>query len=142
MPRLTTNYSESLAKLIRSNNAPIDGMEVGPWLPPERIRHIQQETPDWPIQFHAGSFITGYRYWYGALGQLTKYHDCTQSEWVSLYIELLSIWVFLISSRIGVNLPPPNIEQEKIRFIRILSKLKTAIKMPILLENLPSFNDC
>lgn len=140
MPRLTTNYSESLLTLIRSNDAPIDGVEVGPWLRSEKIRRIQQEFPDWPIQFHAGSFITRYRYWRGVLDRLTEYNSCTQSEWISLHIELLPIWVFLLSSRFGFHLNPPKAKQASDSFVRTLLQLKEVVELPIILENLPSLH--
>ncbi len=138
MPKLTTNYSESLVNLIRSNDAPIDGMEIGPWFHPETIRQIHREFSAYPIQFHASSFITRYRYWPRVFSRLTEYHRCTQSKWVSVHIELLFIGTFFMSSRFGLHFPPSDIKKAKNSFIHTLLKLKNAIKMPIILENLPT----
>lgn len=140
MPRLTANYSESLAKLLRSGEVSIDGVEVGPWMPIEKILSLREEFPNLRVQFHAGSFISRYKYWPGALKQLSKYHSCTQSEWVSVHIELLHIWTFLMSSRFGIHMKPPNEEHAKNNFVRILGKLKDNVEMPIILENLPSLH--
>lgn len=138
MPQLTANYSEALTKLIRSSDAPIDGIEVGPWLTPKKIRCLQQELPEWQFQFHASSFIARYQYWQGALNQLREYLSCTQSQWVSLHVELLPLHVYVLSSRCGLHLPPPNIEQTKSKFVRLLSRVKDAVQVPIILENLSS----
>jgi uncharacterized protein (UPF0276 family) len=140
MPQLTTNYSESLAKLLRSNDAPIDGIEVGPWFTPAKIKHLQQEFSDLQFQFHAGSFITRYQYWPGALSRLFKYLACTQSQWVSLHIELLPVLVYVLSSRLGLHLTPPKMEQATSSFIHLLLKVKEAVELPLILENLPSLH--
>lgn len=137
-PKLTANYSEALAKLIHSNDAPIDGIEVGPWFAPVKIRHLQNELPDLPFQFHASSFITRYKYQPGALNRLSEYLAVTQSQWVSLHVELLPVVVYVLSSRIGLHLSPLDVERTKSRFIRVLSKAKNELGLPVILENLPS----
>ena len=138
MIQLTANYSESLEKLIRGKDAPVDGVEVGPWFTPKKIKSLQQELPDWQFQFHASSFITRYQYQPGALKRLDEYLACTQSQWVSLHIELLPVHVFLLSSCFGLHLAPPKIERVKSRFVRLLSMVRDGVKIPVILENLPS----
>ena len=138
MIRLTTNYSEALAKLIRTKDAPIDGIEVGPWFTPEKIKSLQQELPGWQFQLHASSFITRYRYWRGALNRLHIYLTCTQSQWVSLHLELLPAQVYALSSHFGLHLPPPKIERAKDKFIRLLSDVIESVEIPVILENLTS----
>ena len=138
MIRLTTNYSEALAKLIRSKDAPIDGIEVGPWFTPEKIESLRQELPDFQFQYHASSFITRYQYQHKALNQLHAYLACTQSQWVSLHIELLPAHVYTLSSRFGLHLPQPKIERAKDKFMRQLSHVVESVKIPVILENLTS----
>jgi len=138
MPKLTVNFSESLARLIRTHDAPIDGIEVGPWFTPEKINFLQHEYPEWHFQFHASSFITRYQHWRRALDQLRKYLACTQSQWVSLHIELLPVLVYVMSSRFSLHLTPPGIEKAKNKFIRLLSEVRDGVELPIILENLPS----
>lgn len=138
MIRLTANYSEPLEKLIHSNDAPIDGIEVGPWFTLEKIKSLRQKLPEWDFQFHASSFMTRYQYRRGALERLYEYLACTQSQWISLHIELLPVLVYVLSARIGLHLPPPKIKRATDNFIRRLSEIKTRVEFPIILENLPS----
>ena len=138
MIQLTANYSESLVKLIRAQDAPIDGIEVGPWFTPGKIKSLQRALPEWPFQFHASSFMTRYQYQRGALNRLHEYLACTQSQWVSLHIELLPVHVYLLSSRFGLHLPPPKIERAKSKFVRLLSMVRDGVQIPVILENLPS----
>lgn len=135
---LTANYSLALAELIRSKDAPIDGIEVGPWFTPEKIQSLQQELPEWPFQFHASSFMTRYQYQRAALNRLYEYLACTQSEWISIHIELLPVLVYVFSARLNIHLPPPKIKTAKSKFIRLLVKLGDRVEIPIILENLPS----
>ena len=138
MIRLTTNYSEALAKLIRFKDAPIDGIEVGPWFTLKKIKSLRQELPEWQFQYHASSFITRYQYWRGALSRLHVYLACTQSQWVSLHLELLPAKVYMLSSRFGLHLPPPKTGRAKDKFIRLLSDVIESVEIPIILENLTS----
>lgn len=138
MPQLTADYSEALAMLIHSNDAPIDGIEVGPWFTPEKIKHLQQKFHDWQFQFHASSFLTRYRHWRGALQRLNEYLRCTQSQWVSLHIELLPVLTYVMGSHFGLQLPAPNVEQAKNGFFRVLSDVKDSMELPVILENLSS----
>lgn len=138
MIRLTANYSEALEILIRAENAPIDGIEVGPWFTPEKIKSLQKELPEWPFQFHASSFMTRYQYQRGALNRLHDYLVCTRSRWVSLHIELLPVQVYLLSSRFGLHLPPPKSKRAKDKFMRLLSGVIESVEIPVILENLTS----
>jgi uncharacterized protein (UPF0276 family) len=138
MTLLTANYSISLAKLIHSKDAPVDGIEVGPWFTPEKIKSLQQELSEWPFQFHASSFMTRYQYRRGALERLNEYLACTQSQWISLHIELLPVFVYVLSARIGLHLPPLKIKRAINNFVRLLSEIKNRVEIPIILENLPS----
>lgn len=138
MPRLTANYSDALVELIRSDDAPIDGIEVGPWFTPKEIRHFVLELPEWQFQFHASSFISRVRYWPGAITQLREYLKCTQSQWVSVHIELLPLHVYLLSSLYGLHLNPPENTRMIDKLIHALKRIREAVEIPIILENLPS----
>ncbi len=141
MPQLTVNYSDALVNLIRSGEAPIDGIEVGPWFTPKKIRRFQQELLEWPFHFHASSFISRSRYLPGTLNRLREYHSCTQNQWISVHIELLPLFVFLLSSRFGLQLNPPDFEHSKSKFVHLLERLKGFDGLPIILENLSSLPD-
>lgn len=137
-PKLTANYSEALAALIQANDAPIDGIEVGPWFTPQRIRDIQREFLTWPLQFHASSLVARHPYRDRTLDRLHEYHACTQSKWISLHIEILPLYVYFLSSRFGLHLPPPDIEKAKSKFIDMVLRVKKAMELPVILENLAS----
>lgn len=141
MLQLTANYSDALANLIRSGDAPIDGIEAGPWFTPQQISRFQQELPGWKFNFHAGSFIWRLRFLPGALDRLRAYHSCTQSPWISVHIELLPLHVYLLSTRYGLNLNPPDIAHSKRKFAHLLGKLKGLDGLPLILENLSSLPD-
>ena len=138
MPQLTANYSPALVELIHSNDAPIDGIEVGPWFSPKKIRLLQQELPDWEFQFHASSLISRVKYRPRAIKLLKEYQTCTKTRWVSVHIELLPLYVFLLSSRFGIHLNPPDIEPVKRKIIALISLIRDAMDLPIILENLAS----
>jgi len=140
MPKLTANYSEALEKLIRSGDAPIDGIEVGPWFTPKMIKHFRQELPEWRFQYHASNLISQLRYRPGALNRLREYHSCTQSKWISIHIELLPLHVYLLSKSFGIHLKPPDAEKMKFKFIQLLSRVKHISETPIILENLSSLS--
>lgn len=138
MPELAVNYSVSLLSLIRAGDAPIDSIEVGPWFSPQEIEQQQQECPGYPFQFHAGSFISRYRYRRTAIKKLSGYMACTQSQWLSLHLELLPILVYHFGSKFGLNLNPPGARKAKKTFLHYLAQVKNAFEAPIILENLAS----
>jgi uncharacterized protein (UPF0276 family) len=142
MPKLTANYSQALAALIRSGEAPIDGIEVGPWFTPHQIRQYQKELPGWEFQFHAGNYVSRIRYQPCARKRLREYLSCTQNPWLSVHLELLPLHIYLLSAYFGVHLDPPDFEKQKNWFIHKLKNVKTIAQVPIILENLISLPNC
>ncbi len=138
MVQLTASYSKALVALIRADEAPIDGIEVGPWFSPKEIKGFQTELPGWEFHFHAGSFISRVRYWPRSLKRLGEYQACTQSRWVSVHIEILPFHVYLLNSLWGWNLNPSKHHRTRRDFLRALERVKAAVDVPIILENLPS----
>lgn len=70
-----------------------------------------------------------------------EYHFCTQSPWISVHIELLPLHVYLLSTRFGLHLDPPDINRSIRKFVHQLEKLKGFNELPLILENLPSLPD-
>jgi hypothetical protein len=64
---LSTNYGTALVELIRAGAAPIQAIEVGPWMSAGHIRQAQQELPGWTWQFHPANLIGGVGWLPGAL---------------------------------------------------------------------------
>lgn len=138
MLKLTANYSEALVKLIRAGEAPINGIEVGPWFSPKMIKKFQHELPGWEFQYHASGFISRMRYQPGALEQLREYLACTQSRWISIHIELLPVGIYWLNKRFGLQLPPPNPKTAREKFMRMVSKVSASTNHEIIVENLSS----
>jgi len=137
-PQLTVNYSGALLKLIKTNDAPIDGIEVGPWFTHNEIKRFQAECGDVPFHFHASSLISRMRVKPGRLNRLKRNLVITKSPWLSLHLELLPWYIFILSSNLGIHLPPPEIYKAIQRFINAVHKVQAAVDIPIILENLPS----
>ena len=72
------------------------------------------------------------------LTQLTKYLKSINSPWLSLHIDLLPWYIFLLSKHLGLNLSPPDPKQAVRQFIEMLEEIKKVIAIPIILENLHS----
>jgi hypothetical protein len=138
MPKLCAAYSESLAILIRSGECPIDGIEVGPWFSPREIKGFQRELPGWVFHFHASSIVSRLGYHPKSYKHLHEYLSLTQSDWISVHLELLPFYVFWLSSRFGLHLDPPDCELMKTRFIHVFGKINKGYGVPFILENLAS----
>lgn len=137
-PQLTANYSTALVSLIQRGDAPIDGIEVGPWFSPEKIGEFRESLPGWPFQFHAGSYLSRNKYRSGALKRLQRYLANSDSRWISVHIELLPLYVYRFSAHLGINLPAPEPHRAAQRFMRDLDRLRSQARLPLILENLPS----
>lgn len=139
VPRLTVSYSEALERLFQmGEHLPMDGVEVGPWFSPQHIATQRQELPGCPFHFHAGSLVSRVKYRPGALRRLERYLSCTDNAWLSLHVELLPVVLFRLASRLGITLSPPGVGQAVQQFVRLLDRVKAAVDLPLILENLPS----
>lgn len=138
MTSLTATYSESLGELIRSGDPPIDGIEIGPWYSVQDIERIQQQFSEWSFQFHAGSVITRWQVWPGARRKLNRYLDVAHGKWISVHLELMPWYVYLLSAHLGLHLDPPPADKAVDQFIASFERFSNSVDLPILLENLPS----
>ena len=136
--QLTTNLSNALIDLIRSGEAPIDAIEVGPWHSAREIQSYQRQLSGWVFHFHAGSLISRVRWIPGSMRRLKRYLSCTQSLWVSVHIELLPWHLYLLGSRLGLYLAPPDPQKAMTRFAQDIARLSRRVELPVILENLPS----
>jgi len=138
MTALTATYSSALGELIKKDAAPIDGIEIGPWYRVDEIERIQRQFADWTFQFHAGSVITRWQVWPGARRKLARYLGVAHGEWISVHLELLPWHVYLMSTNLGLHLDPPPAAQAVEDFLDKFERFSRSVKLPILLENLPS----
>ncbi len=139
MPRLTVNYSQALQDMVLAGERlAVDGVEVGPWFSVEEIERARQQLPGWPFHLHMGSLVSRVRYRPGSLKRLKRYLSCTENEWLSVHIELLPLARFLLGSRLGIYLSPPDVGRAVEWFVHTLERVQAAAGMPVILENLSS----
>jgi hypothetical protein len=135
MIQLTTNISDPLLELIQSDKAPIDGVEVGPWLSLRQILEYRKILPQMPFYFHGGDLINRVGVIPGAISIMAAYLRCTESPWLSLHITMWLPGLIWLIRRRGWRIPPPNPDRATHRFIRQVRKLTLSIRVPVILEN-------
>jgi hypothetical protein len=135
---LTTNLSDPLLDLVDNGQAPIDGVEVGPWFSEQQTRDYRQRLPELPFYFHGGHLIAQVGWFPGTAAKIAAYVQSTGSPWASMH---LSMWfpgmVSLMMGR-GWRLPRPNVERATRRLVRQVKRLIHALEVPVILENMPS----
>lgn len=137
MIQLAANYSNALMSLIKTDEAPIDGIEVGPWFTLQQIQALQKRFPEWPFHFHGGGQIARVGLIPGAIRQIRVYHHSTQSPWASMHLTMLRPGVFWLWQKFGWRLPPPNPDKAVQRLLRQVKQLTRAIGALVILENMP-----
>jgi uncharacterized protein (UPF0276 family) len=136
--RLTVNYSEALHDMARAGTLPpIDGIEVGPWFTPDEIVSYRQELA-YPFHLHADNFAARGGRRSQSLRRVAELLACTENEWLSVHIDLLPLFLYRLSTRFGIHLPPPDPARAVRRFVQRLGELKRMFGLPILVENLPA----
>jgi len=133
--QLTTNLSDPLLELIRSREAPVDGVEVGPWLSARQIRQYRQALPELPFTFHGADLIERVGIVPRTSAKLTTYVRCAGSPWISMHISMWwpgMVWLML---RRGWRMPLPDPERAARRFVRRVRNLARVIEVPVILEN-------
>jgi len=135
MIQLTATISRSLVECIRAGKAPIDAVEMVSSISIGEIMEYQRALPDWTFHFHAGRLglmpFTRQRL-------LSYQRTCPQAPWVSLHIALVPPPIILLALRRGVFLPFPYSPRHAPRLIKKINSLKSALQIPIILENMPS----
>jgi len=134
--QLTANLSDPLLELVRTNAAPIDAVEVGPWFSVRQIRDYRRVLPELPFYFHGADLIDRVGVIPGALSSIAAYLHCTASPWVSMHITPWlpgMVWLML---RRGWRMPLPNPERATRRLIRQVRRLARSTQVPVLLENM------
>lgn len=138
MTLLTVNYSPALADLLKKGSLAIDGVEVGSWYTPEQVRSFRRSLPDLPFTYHAGSLATGLQTQKMSLPLLGEYLAATGSPWLSFHIELLPVYIYMLGNRLGIHLPPPKTQNALQQFLELFGSIRSAVRVPLLLENLMS----
>jgi hypothetical protein len=89
MIQLSANHCEALVELIHSGGAPVDMIEIGPWMALKQVPITIHQLPGWKFQFHPGSLIAGVGLLPGTVRKIKAYMDATQSLWASFHATLL-----------------------------------------------------
>ena len=135
MIQLTTDLSDPLLELVRTNAAPIDAVEVGPWFSVQQIRDYRQMLPGLPFYFHGADLIDRVGVIPRAVSSIAAYLRCTASPWVSMHITTWLPGIVWLMLRRGWRMPLPNPERAAQRFIRQVRRLARSIQVPVILEN-------
>lgn len=138
MVTLAANLSDPLISLIEAGDVSFDMIEVGPWYTVDSICSIKQKYPDIQFLYHGSNQIKGVGLIPRAIPHIRSYIECTQSPWVSMHISLILPGVRLMYQRLGWLMPTLPIEWSIGLYLRKVSRLKRAIKVPLILENMPS----
>jgi uncharacterized protein (UPF0276 family) len=137
MLKLAANLSDPLISLIESGDVSLDMIEVGPWYTVDSICESKQKNPDFQFLYHGSNQITGMGFKPRTIPHIRSYIECTQSPWVSMHISLLLPGVWLMYQRLGLIMPTLPIKWSIGLYRRKVSRLKRAIKVPLILENMP-----
>ena len=135
--KLSVNYSEALITLLRAAAVEIDSIEWVDKLELGLIAQRRAEFPGLPFHFHPGRMQTG-KNWRSHL--LNYLQACPETPFVSIHLAPLpALWTNTRINR-GWVLPGPIPALAIWRFIRRVNSLKQQVKLPVILENMPSLH--
>jgi uncharacterized protein (UPF0276 family) len=135
MIKLTTNLSDPLLELWSHADAPIDGIEVGPWCRPQDIREYRRKLPRYPFYFHGGDIINRMLPFPDSAAAILRYVQASGSPWVSLHIAFFPVEARYILRKTGWRMPAPNPDRAAQAYIRKVLNLRRRVNVPVLLEN-------
>ncbi len=139
MTGLSASLSDPLISLLqKAGQAPplVDAAEVGPWFSPARIREYRALLPGLPFYFHAAGLAARVGWLPGTLRHFREYLDASGSAWLSLHLTFWPPGALALMLRYGVRLPAPQPERATRALVGKIERLKRALALPILLENL------
>jgi len=132
---LSTNYGGALVELIRAGEAPIQAIEVGPWMSAVQIRQAQQDLPGWTWQFHPANLISGVGWLPGTLTRLKSWMDCTQNRWASFHATFLPPGYARAYLKWGWRLPILKPSTALDMLCRQVERASRVLNLPVILEN-------
>ncbi|MDX1416615.1 MAG: DUF692 family protein [Candidatus Promineifilaceae bacterium] len=140
MTLLSTNYSNALLTLFENGRPPLSLVELGPWFSVSQVAEAQRKLPQCEIHFHASNLLTESLSAAQAIQQIQAYHAAARSPWVSAHIDLLPPGYYQLIRRLHIHLPVPAKQMLTRRYISRVRRLKAAMDIPVILENMPSLN--
>lgn len=139
MIQLTVNYSQALHELIQAGQAPIQGIEFGPWYSPQKIAGLRGQLPGLLFHFHHSNLLAQLKLVPGALDTLRAYLACTETPWVSVHLSMLPPGVAWLAAHAGLYLAGLEPEASYRALVEQVKALQAQVALPVLLENMPSF---
>ena len=132
---LSTNYGAALVELIRAGEAPIQAIEIGPWMSVGQLRLAQQALPGWTWQFHPSNLISGVGWLPGTLNRIKDWLDCTQSRWASFHATFYPPGYAQAVLKWGWRLPVLPPESAVSMLCRQVERARRVLDLPVILEN-------
>jgi hypothetical protein len=132
---LTADLCPALIALIEGGDAPVDGVEVGPWYLPEAIRRYRRQLPDLPFTFHGDDLFTRIGFDRKAIPRMRESVEAAGSPWFSAHVASLLPGTYY---RYLKGIPPlPHSQRRTLRrFLRQAARTQAVLDVPVLLENL------
>ena len=131
---LFCNPSPGLAALHQTRQISLDGIECTSFNSPSQIERMHTEYAGLRFQFHASNLG---RTLFSRL-RLKRYQQaCPDSQWISIHFSPVPSWVVFPALKFGWRLPLPAPDRMEKRFVRKITQLKTALPLPVILENIP-----
>ena len=133
----SVNYSEALITLLRASAVEIDAIEWVDKLEPSLIARTRAEFPELAFHFHPGRMHASQKW----LAHLQAYlQACPETPFVSIHLAPLpALWTQARMQR-GWLLPGPIPAFAIQRFIKDVRRLQHQVKLPVILENMPSLH--
>ena len=135
MIQLTANVSDALIELMRDDEPPIDGVEVGPWFSVRQILKYRRTLPELPFYFHGSNLIERVGLIPGTIPRIRAYLLTTGSSWLSMHITMWLPGMAWLMLQHGWRLPLPSPERATRRLIRQVKRLTRAINVPAIRTN-------
>ena len=131
---LFCNPSPALAALYQTKQISLDGIECTPFCSPSQIERMHSTFPGLRFQFHASNLgrtpLSRLR--------LKRYQQvCPDSQWISIHFSPIPSWAVFPALKFGWRLPLPAPDRMEKQFTRKIKRMKTALPLPIILENMP-----
>ena len=131
---LFCNPSPGLAALYQTSQISLDGIECTSFSSPSQIERMHSIYSGLRFQFHASNLG---RTLFSRLSLKRYQQACPDSPWMSIHFSPIPSWVVFPALKFGWRLPLPAPERMEKRFVRKIKRLKAAIALPVILENMP-----
>lgn len=136
-PLLATNYSDALEQLLKTNAAPIQAIEFGPYTSIEKVKERINFLTNYRLYYHPGSWIR-FLNWQSTVKRDNQiYLEILKPPWISFHIVLKPVWGVWLAQHNIRRAYKRKINQEQ-KFIKKINQLKNDFSCPIMLEHMPA----